>query len=179
MKLAHVTCLSLLAAAMFVAPGCTSEPRDGDAPGPLAFTPEAPEEGATVALRGRPVPLAPGRILIDVVARGAADVHGAAFRVTWDPEVLAFVESRSGAPWSKTALALAKEGSPGQLAVVWAERGEVGVDARSETVLGTLAFEVKSRRGTPLAFKVERSQLVDKKGTPIEARWLDDALTAR
>lgn len=169
-----------LAVTMAFAPACTSDDtREGKAPGPISFAPEAQVEGPSVALRGRLDPLAPGHVVVDVIARGAADVHGAAFRVTWDPEALAFLESTSGAAWSKTALALVKEGSPGQLAVAWTEKGELGVDATNDTLLGTLVFEVKGRKGTPLAFKTERSQLVDKKGAPIAARWLNDALGAR
>lgn len=158
---------------------CTSPgPRDGNGPSPIAFAPAAPLEGATVALRGRVDPLVPGRVAFDVVARGAGDVHGAAFRVSWDPAAMVFVEATSGASWSKTALALAKEGAPGQLAVAWTEKGERSIDATAETVLGTLIFDAKSHASTTLAFTTERSQVVDKKGRRIAAQWLDESLTS-
>lgn len=161
------------------AAGCTSGEVQGDAPGRVAFVREAQGEGATVSLHGRPDPFAPNRMVIDVVARGVADVHGAAFRVTWDSEALGFVEATSGPVWSKTALALAKEGAPGQLAVAWTEKGEVGTDATGETVLGTLVFDVKGRKGTSIAFKTERSQLVGRKGARVDVSWLGGSLPAR
>jgi hypothetical protein len=177
--LGHSALLVAAAALALLAPGCSAESTREGGPGPIAFTPEAPAGGASIALRGRFDLLGPSRIAVDVVARGAADLHGAAFRMTWDPEALTFVGASSGAAWSKTALSLAKEGSPGALAVAWAEMGEAAIDATNETVLGTLSFELKGRRGTPLTFQKERSQLVDKKGAGIRARWLNDALTAR
>jgi hypothetical protein len=170
---------TVLAVSLAALPGCTEKPRETEAPGPVAFAPAAPVEGASVSLRGRLDASTPSRIAVDVVARGAGEVHGAAFRVTWDPEALVFVEARSGAPWSKTALALAKEGSPGQLAVAWAEKGETGIDATSGSILGTLVFDVKGRQGTALGFQTERSQLVDKKGVPIQTRWLGESLAPR
>jgi hypothetical protein len=145
----------------------------------MTFVGAAPEGSASVFLRAEPTNvLLPERMVVDVVARGAADLHGAAFRVTWDTAALGFVEAKSGTPWSKQSLALAKEGTPGELAVVWAEKGEAGIDANGETILGTLAFDVRGRRGTALAFKPERSQLVDKKGARLEASWSGGRLSA-
>jgi hypothetical protein len=181
MKLALLASASLLGVALAFVPGCTSsDTRSGD--GPMGFVPEAPvaAEGATVSLSGATVDaFFPNRLVVDVVARGARDVHGAAFRVTWEPESLAFVEARSGAPWSKQVVALAKEGSPGQLAVAWTEKGETGIDASSETVIGTLVFELRGHKGTALTFKTERSQLVDKKGAPVTTKWAGGSVAAR
>lgn len=181
MKLGLVACSALLLAATttFV-PGCTSEEtRYENAPGLIAFAPEARIEGASVFLRDRLDPLAPNHLVLDVVARGAADIHGAAFRVTWDPEALGFLEAAGGPSWSRTALAVAKEGAPGELAVAWAEKGEAGIDATGDTVLGTISFDVRSRKGTALAFRTERSQLVDKKGVRVDATWRGGSLPSR
>jgi hypothetical protein len=182
MKLGLLAAASLLATAMLFAAGCTSDrTRSGSPTGSLAFAPEAPAtDGATVSLRSSaPDVFAPNRVIVDVVARGAADLLGAAFRVTWDPAELGFVEAKSGPSWSKHVLALAKEGAPGQLAVAWTEKGETGIDARAQTVIGTLTFELRGHTGTSLSFKTERSQLVDKKGTPITATWAGSAIAAR
>jgi len=175
MKLRLLACSALAVTAVLAAAsafaGCTSgDPGDGTAR-PAAFTAEAPSEGASVFLRQRPNALVLDRFTVDVVARGAADVHGAAFRVTWDPETLAFVEAQAGSSWSKSVLSLAKEGSPGQLAVAWAEKGETGIDASGETVIGSLTFQSRSAKGTALTFKPERSQLVDKKGARVAVTW--------
>ena len=153
------------------ASACTSDNRSSGTSGPVAFVGEAPADGAVVFLRERPNALEPGRVVVEVVARGAGDLHGAAFRVTWDPEALAFVRASGGDKWSKAALALAKEATPGQLAVAWTEKGELGIDASGEAVLGALVFESRSHKGTTIAFKTERSMLVDKKGVAVKVAW--------
>ena len=181
MKLCLLACSGLLALAV-AASGCTSDNSQSTAAGPAAFAADAPPEGASVFLRAQSNLLqlgSPDRVVVDVVARGAADVHGAAFRVTWDPEALGFVEAQSGPPWSKTMLSLAKEGSPGQLAVAWTEKGETGIDASGETVIGTLTFDARGRKGTALGFKSERSQLVDKKGARVAVTWRGGTIPAR
>ena len=172
MKLCLLVSSALLATGIAFASGCASDepPPPTGAPGPVAFAAEGAADGATVFLREQG-PLQPNRLVVDVVARGAPDVHGVAFRVTWDPEALGFVEARGGAPWSPAVLSLAKEGSPGQLAVAWTEQGAKGIDASAETVLGTLTFDARGAKGTALDFKVERSQLVDKKGTRVGVTW--------
>lgn len=178
MKVAsHLLALSLV---VLGAAGCNGADARSNGAGPLTFVAAAPSEGASVSLRRlEPNVILPNRIVVEVVARGAADLHGAAFRLTWDPAALAFVEAKSGAPWSKQAVAMAKEGSPGELAVMWAERGEKGIDANGETVLGTLAFDARGRAGTALTFRSERSELVDRKGVRAQATWAGGELRAR
>ena len=170
---------AVLALVLLATAGCTSnDARSGASR--LTFVPAEAGAATSVSLRGEPPNvLLPKRVSVAVVARGAAALHGAAFRLTWDPAALGFVEAKSGAPWSKQAIAMAKEGSPGELAVVWAEKGEAGIDANGETVLGTIIFDVRGRLGTPIGFKNERSQLVDKKGVRVEATWSGGQLTSR
>lgn len=172
-----ITAFALAGALAFLS-GCGSVASQSNEPGPIAFqSDKADGDGATVFLRG--MPTLGDRIVFDVVARDAKDVHGVAFRISYDAETLSFVGSEPGPTWSKTAIALSKEGAPGQLAVTWTEKGEVGIDASKETVLGTITFEVKGRKGTPVSFKVERSQLVDKKGAKLGATWRGGTLAAR
>jgi hypothetical protein len=159
---------------------CTTEKvKEAPAPDAIALAPEPDTDGPSVSLRGKSEPLAPNRLVVDVVARGARDLHGAAFRLTWDPSALDFAFASSGEAWSKEALAIAKEGSPGQLAVVWSEKGERSIDATNETVIGRLVFDAKSRAGANLAFTMERSQLVDKKGVRVDAKWHGGTIPAR
>ena len=174
----HSRFAAVLLATSLALAGCSENTRETSA-GPVAFTQETNADGATVFMRGRTDPLAPNRLYVDVIARGAPDVHGAAFRVTWDASSLAYVESKNGMFWSKDALAMVKEGSPGQLAVVWTEQGEMGIDATHETVIGTLTFETRGRDATSLAFKTERSQLVDRKGVKLDAKWHGGTVAAR
>ncbi len=187
MKLSLIGCAALFAIATAGAACTSSDARESGPAGPAAFVGDVPADGATVFLRARKggevaataSSGATEHLFVDVVARGAPDVHGAALRVTWDPEALAFVEAQSGATWSKQALALAKEGAPGQLAVMWAEKGERGIDATTETVIGTLVFDARGRKGSAVAFKAERSQLVDKKGSAIVVAWRGGAVAPR
>lgn len=179
MKLLSSKLLVLVSALVLCASAGCSSKGGGDAPpGPAVFAPEPGSDGAVVFLSPRPS--IGDRVVLDVVARGAAQVHGAAFRLTWDPESLVFVSAESGAAWSKQAIAIAKEGSPGQLAVAWTEKGETGsVDAAKDTILGSLTFDVRGRKGTSLDFKVERSTLVDRKGAHLPVTWRGGAVTAR
>ena len=173
--------MGMVLALGLAASACSSDTtRSSSTNGPLAFVAagEAPSDGAVVFLREQPNALEPNRVVVEVVARGAGNLHGAAFRVTWDPEVVSFVRAEGGEKWSKTALAIAKEGTPGQLAVAWTEKGERGIDASGEAVLGTLVFESRSHKGTTIAFKTERSMLVDKKGMAVKAAWTGGSVSA-
>jgi hypothetical protein len=135
---------------------------------PEAFVSDDHGDGAAVFLRGR----ADGdRLLVDVIARGASDVHGAAIRLKFDPAVLGFSSTEPGGVWSNRALNVSKEGTPGQLAIAWTEKGEVGIDATSESILGTVAFDVKSTTSTVVSFKTERCGLIDRHGTPATVAW--------
>ena len=172
----------VLALGLVCAPGCNTTEIETKGNGPMAFAAETapPADGASIVLRSRPLLGTPrGHVMVDVVARGAADLHGAAFRVTWDPASLRFVEAQNGPTWSKQLVALAKVGTPGQLAVVWTEKGETSLDATHETVLGTLTFAVESRKSTALAFMQERAQVVDKHGAPVAVTWQGGTVAAQ
>lgn len=169
MKLSFGLVVGLALAGML---GCTSGSTRGASSGSLTFVAsEGPSDEPVVFLRESSPGLVPNRLAVEVVARGAGDLHGAALRVTWDPQALAFIRADSSKKWSKSALSLAKEGTPGQLAVAWTEKGEIGIDASGEVVLGSLVFESRSHEGTPIAFKTDRSTVVDKKGAPVNVAW--------
>jgi hypothetical protein len=168
-----------LALALGCAPGCNTTEVRTTGSGPIVFSAaEAEPVGASISLRSRPlVPL--DRVVVDVVARGAPDLHGAAFRVTWDPQTMVFAEAQSAPVWSNKLVALATEGTPGQLAVVWTEKGEKSLDATAETVLGTLTFDVRGRKSTALVFVEERAQVVDKRGVAVPMTWRGGTVSAR
>lgn len=46
-------------------------------------------------------------------------------------------------------------------------------------MLGSLTFDVKSRKGSTIAFVRERSQRVDRKGARIDVSFRNDVLLAR
>lgn len=173
LSLIFASALSLALAAT----ACGGSSAGDGPPGPVSFAADPDSEGAVVFLRGR----ADGnRVHVDVLARGVANVHGTAFRVKWDPEALGFIEAQPSDAWSKQAVLLAKEALPGQLAVAWTEKGDaVGHDATSALVLGTLVFEAKSRKGTRLTFRTERSTVLDHQGKRVSVAWRAGSIPAR
>ena len=158
------------------AAACNGASADDSSP-PVSFAADPEADGPVVFLRGRPER---DRVYVDVLARGVTEVHGTAFRMSWDPEALAFVEARASETWSSSAILLAKEPIPGQLAVAWSEKGEsAGHDASLPVLLGTLVFDAKGRRGTSLAFRAERSTVVDRRGSAAIVAWRAGSIPAR
>jgi hypothetical protein len=150
--------------------GCDSnEKRAPERPAAGADSDAVPAT-ATVFLRGR---VDGERATVDVVARGAPrEVHGAAFRLHWAPDKLAFVDAGAGAAWSRSAIHLAREGLPGELVIIWSEKGgTAGVRASDETILGTIGFTVKTGGPANIGFRPERSTLRDAAGSPIPVEW--------
>jgi hypothetical protein len=165
---------SILAGLLLVTVAGCSEAPPSAAVHPLELQSQPAPDGATGNLRGRQEVFVHDRVVFDVVARGAPDLHGAAFRLSWDPEALALVSAHHGPTWSKQSIALTKEALPGQLLVAWTEKGEVAIDATRETVLGTLTFDLRNHQPASVSFKTERSQLVSKKGTKLDnVAWRD------
>ena len=168
---------------LVLAMGCSSEKKKSDAHPPTGFTANDPtkQKGATVLLRGHTSDGGNGNVAVDVVARGIdRGVHGAAFRLHWDPAQLGFNVARGSRAWSSQALLLTKEGAPGELVVAWTEKGNgVGISASAETVLGTIELAVKAKDGGDLAFRPDRSTLRDSNGAPIDVEWRGGHVDAR
>lgn len=156
-------------ALLVVLAGCTSSGSGGGAPEPTGvFTADEVPAGPAVFVRGR----AEGTTLqVDVVARGAPDLHGAALRLAFDPDALAFTSAEASSAWSRKSMAVAKEGTPGQLAIAWFEKGARGIKADAETVLGTLTFDVKTKSPSAITFRTERSSIVDHDGKRIDTTF--------
>jgi hypothetical protein len=146
-------------------------------PDPLSFVADTPGAGAAIYLRGT----AAGEVLtVEVLARDIADLHGVALRLEWDPSALALATVTRAAAWFDPAIDLSKQGTPGQLAIVWSERGpRAGLDARSELTLGTLVFDALEKRPTSLAFRVARSGVVDRRGAAVAVSFAGGAVPPR
>jgi len=175
--------LGAVTLAATLAIGCDSSekekkaaPGDGNGNGTRTQGDAAPAP-ATVFLRIR---VAGDRALLDVIARNASrDVHGAAFRLGWAPERLTFVEAHVSDAWSSSAIHHAKEGLPGELVVVWSEKGgAAGVPASDETTLGTIELAVKTPGPTDVTFRADRSTLRDATGAAIPVEWRGGQLAA-
>lgn len=163
-----------LIAALLLA-GCTSAEGPTGAPPPASgFDADPGADGPAVFVRGRGDA---SNVYLDVVARGAPDVHGAALRLTFDPGALAFVAGEAAPVWTRKSMALAREGTPGQLAIAWFAKGERGFAADDETVLGTLTFSVRGTVGSAVEFKAERSAIVDRHGRPVRVAFRGGRVT--
>lgn len=156
-----------LIAVGFAAAACT---QGADSSSQSAAQREDPRD-ATVFLRQRTMREGMNDLLVDVVVHGVPNLHGVALRLTWDPSLLHYVSSKNSLEWSKSALSLAQEAGSGQLLVAWAEKGETGLSAQGDLVLGSLRFEARAGTKAALAFKSERCQVVDKKGVAIRVAW--------
>jgi len=181
MKLTARALLSLLLSLSALALGCESaEPKPLPPPVPVGFTPSEEANaggGAEVYLKGR---VDGDRVVVDVIAKGAADVHGVAFRLHWDNAKLGFLEARASNAWSPKAVLLAKEGLPGELVIAWTEKGTgITVDARDDTILGSIDFTVKTHDGATLNFRPDRSMLLDTKGINLAKAWRGGNVAAR
>ena len=173
--------LSLIVASILVLTAC-----HGDDPSPVVTAPSAafdgadPVAGTTVFLRGRSLGNDGSQVVVDVVARGATDVHGAAFRLGFDPAVLSYVDVKRGEAFSSHALNVTKEAKPGELMAAWTETGGTGFSAVDETVLGTLTFDVKQHATTTtLEFRGERSTLIDRNGKAAALAWRGGSFAIR
>jgi hypothetical protein len=175
----RLLCTTTLLAGLAVVPlvlGCGSSAPKNDAPdAPAASVNDTTTNRAAVYAKSR---LEGDRLIVDVIARGAADIHGAAFRMHWDTAKLSFLEAAESDAWSRQALHLAKEGAPGELVVAWTEKGSgAAIDGREDTRLGTITFTSKNS-GTPESppqamFRSDRSMLLDSRGARIDVAWRD------
>lgn len=151
--------------------------------GPTGFEPgeENVEDRPSVFLREHPTdgPIADA-VELDVVARRVADVHGIALRLTWDPAALAFDRAALSTRFSSSAFAQAREGTPGQLALVWTEKGAATtVDASDEAILGSVRFRRLGPAGSPVSLRAERSAVVGRSGRRADVAWFGGTVVAR
>lgn len=176
-KLGLALAPALLALALGAA-GCDSPPaNEAPPPGPIAFAADPAGAGPAIVLRSKPNAT---QLVVEVVSREIPSIHGIAFRLTWDPALLTFSGATAANVWTKDAVMLAKEGTPGQLAVAWTEKGESGgIASGDETILGTLTFDVPGKAGAAITFRPERSRVVDAKGMTVQARWVGGNVPAR
>jgi len=171
--------LSLFSATALLVLGCGGSSGSESKPGPVSFTPEPQpsDDGAAIYLVGR---TEGDRVIVDVMAHGVSDLHGTAFRVKWDPDALALVDAQASSEWTKESVLLSKESLPGQLVVAWSEKGAgAGHDATQAIVLGTLVFDAKSRKGSAIAFRTDRSTALDHQGKTLAVAWRSGTVPAR
>lgn len=178
MKLSLFSASALILSVATTSLGCNESSPTEAPPGPLTFTAEsASSEGGQVYLEGR---TEGDRVIVDIVAKGMKDVHGTALRMKWDAEALSLVEAKASDAWSKQAVLLSKEATPGTLAIAWTEKGEgVGHDATEPLVLGTLVFDAKGRKGSAVSFRAERSAIMDHEGKTHVIAWHAGNVPAR
>lgn len=116
-------------AVIAVAAGC-ERPEAPPQPGPVEqtppsfFSPDPQTLGPRVRLRQ--AERAQGRLVLELVTEEVDDVHGVAFRLSFDPAVLSFQQLESDSP-----LVGAREAHPGVLVGFVSERGETRPPVRA------------------------------------------------
>jgi hypothetical protein len=119
-------------------------------------------------------------LVLDVTGHGLSSVYGVAFRLRYDPGVLALVEMKPAATWSKAApIAAAREGAPGLLVAGVSATSEFsGMDVDA-SALATITFDVVAPKPTPLDFVIERSVVATADGGELAGvTWAGGALVA-
>lgn len=143
--------------------GCSGKSKSRE----LVFVPDPPGSDPAVFLRARG--LLEDRLVVEVVGRSIASVYGVAFRLRYDPEVLALRSMVAGEPWSTSALSVASEPGPGLTVAAVTEKGPSGGFDANDSVLAVLEFELRSQTETPVEFVVESSAVVVSDGTRLSA----------
>jgi hypothetical protein len=129
----------------------------------IAFQADAAPTGASVALRAKS--LTDTELVLEVVATQVTDLYGVAFRLSYDPTVLAFAKLDAGAVWGSPApLALASDKTPGLLVGVVTEQGKAAGLAADGEVLATVSLSLLRKAESPVAFVPGRNAVVGSDG---------------
>lgn len=151
--------------------GGSSRPTAG-----VGFVPAPAPSGVSVSLEERE--LGADRLVIDVVANGAADLYGAAFRLKYDPAVLAFSKLEPASGWgSAPPIVLSNAAEPGLLVAVLSNKGKSAGVSGAKLPLATITFQLVKKEATSLELLATRSALVSAKGKNIDGvSWAGGAL---
>lgn len=141
-----------------------SEPRpDGGGTGEIIFEAVDP---ASPALVFKNAVIAADTLTLEVAGRGLADVHGVAFRVAFDPEVLGFESMENLAVFPVTGLERGVEARPGLLIVALSRvGGGIGVPIDNLSV-ARLRFNRVNPRSTRV--QIERAYAIDSRGVDLK-----------
>ena len=108
------------------------------------------------------------KLTFDLVTRGVDEVYGAAFRLSYDPACLRFVELDRGNAVTdrEDALVLGREARPGLLLGVATRVGPSGgvASAGDETAIVRVTLAIESRSDTRLELVPGRSVALDATG---------------
>ncbi len=147
--------------------GCSSGDGGGEkpvgTPSGIAFVAAPPPAGAAVALRAKS--LTDTELVLEIVSTGVSDLYGVAFRLSYDPAVLALASFSAGTMWgSPPPLALASQKTPGLLVGVVTEQGKAAGLATDGGVLATVTLSLLQKAESPVAFVPGHSAVVGENG---------------
>lgn len=134
-------------------------------------------DGARVLLRE--AELTADRLVLDVVASATGALHGASFRLTFDPAVVAYSGFAAGSSFGGSDIVLAKEAKPGLVVLAFSKLGAatpVDLDG-GERVLATLTFAKVAAGQSRIAWTAARSRLADPAGKTIAVAFLGGTVT--
>ena len=172
-----------LALLVLLVAACSSDDGGGTKAKPkvkteIVFEAAAPAGGASISLRAKE--LTSEHLVLELVGKNITDLYGLAFRMTYDPAVLEPTAITASTAWQGQTTALANAKNPGLWVAVITRQGKVKGIAAQDTVLGTLTLAIKQMKPTTLAFKLDRSRLVDSGGSsPSAVDWVAGALVER
>jgi hypothetical protein len=157
---------------------CSSDEPATPKPGPARqFSPDAlPDSGAAIYLRQKQ--LEPDQLVLELVGRALPDTYGVAWRLRYDPSVLALAGSRPSSVWSSSHVHMAREPHPGLLVgVVGAKGNQSGVEA-TDTPLAELSFKRNAPGRCSVDFVIERSAVVHSDGRHAQnVSWIGGKLS--
>ena len=152
---------------MLSAVACSSsDGKGGGGPavaGRLQFVPDGAPSTPHVWLRAKS--LTETQLVLELVANGVTDLYGVAFRLRYDPAVLAFDSLEASSLWGTPApLSMGSQKTPGLLLGVVTQQGKAAGLAADEQVLATLTLRVLQQSESPVELVAERSAVVGSDG---------------
>lgn len=152
---------------MMLAGACSSSDGKGGG-GPAAtaglqFVPDDAPSTPHVWLRAKS--LTETKLVLEVVGNGVTDLYGVAFRLRYDPAVLAFDSLEASSLWGTPApLSMGSQKTPGLLLGVVTQQGKAAGLAADDQVLATVALSVLQQTESPVELVAQRSAVVGADG---------------
>ncbi len=125
---------------------------------PLEYIPDDPPDAGVFL---RLAALDEQSLTLEVAGKGIIDLYGLAFRLRYDPAVLAFTEMTPAADWPAEAISISHETQTGILVAAITSRGPATGLNFSDQVLAALRFKLLAKQATCIDFLENNCALVN------------------
>lgn len=146
--------------------GCSSEEDEPARQKPdaaaRAFTTDPLPAGPSLYLRQ--LSLDDAELELELVGNALSDGYGVAWRLEYDPAVLAFTDTQPSSAWSPNTLHISREARPGLLVAALSAKGAASGKSWPNTVLAVVSFAVKSPNSSRIDFVTHESGIVRSDG---------------